>query len=404
MTPISPLAISMSLAVLYGIVEPLRVLNSGDTFVGLVDHSTRIPRATFLTALAAFFIALGSHFGATLIGQQRRSASNRVATNAMRIALAGALAVASFVAATRGVSGRAIIPELAGPGAGNGYLALMPQVAFGLALCLWYVDERTNRRWLPTLGLVISFLILFASGTRYPVIVGGGAILACRYLKRTGTLPTFRQLPAVVLLGFLVLGWIGVARSQTAFGLDRNQTEAATSSSQIFVPQAALHYYVEHHGFELGATYSYTLVQIIPRAVWPSKPTNPIDGVVSELFPGSGIAFPIWGEWYLNFGWLGVPVLGFAFGAISTALWTRWCRRRSGPSLSDPIAILASLLLINAVSRGYFVQAVYIYAAFLFLPIALSRKLLNMNTVRSDNHRKRSQVLPRPLPLGIDDD
>ncbi len=320
-----------------------------------------------MTALAISVVALGARLAVSRPPRGTTSQGRPIGT-ALQFGLVACLAGTLLLAATRGVSGRAVIPQLAGPGAPNGYLALLPQLTFGLSLAMWRPRAGPRASALPLAGLLTTTAIFFASGTRYSFIVAAAAAYSVRQLSLTGRLPTWRAVPAALALSVLALGWIGVARSQTAFGREREASEAAISSAQIFLPQAAIVEYTERNGFELGATYSYTIVQVVPRATWADKPPNPIERLVDDIYPGSGIAFPIWGEWFLNFGWVGVGAFGLLFGYSTTRLWESWYRRRRRGDPRDVFAIVSCLLLINAVSRGYFVQAAYIYGAFVVAP------------------------------------
>jgi hypothetical protein len=105
-----------------------------------------------------------------------------------------------------------------------------------------------------------------------------------------------------------------------------------------------------------------------------------------------GVAYPVWGESFLNFGWIGVVLVSFGWGYVTSSLWTRWHSGRSGRTIADPIAVLATILLINVVSRGYFVQTVYTYGSFLFLPM-LAWRLGSRQRRSQDDHVSRSPVL-----------
>ncbi len=64
-------------------------------------------------------------------------------------------------------------------------------------------------------------------------------------------------------------------------------------------------------------------VGVVPRAIWPSKPPNELGLSVRQAYiPGSTTGWPLaaWGEWYYEFGFLGVFLGGMVGGAVFSGL------------------------------------------------------------------------------------
>ncbi len=96
-----------------------------------------------------------------------------------------------------------------------------------------------------------------------------------------------------------------------------------------------LYYYGDDYELRWGKTYVMAGLTIIPRAIWPSKPSGMHGKVAAgtDLQQGEGSYHPRWrkssrvyglqGEAMLNFGFLGVPLAYIVFGA-----WMGWYRRK----------------------------------------------------------------------------
>lgn len=114
--------------------------------------------------------------------------------------------------------------------------------------------------------------------------------------------------------------------------------------------------------YQLGRTYLATLSMPVPRLLWPDKPL-PSTGVFTLAFwPDSwlmhGTTLPpgLFGEFYLNFGWAGVAVGGFAFARIGRRLL-----RRALASPHDPYRSLVYALFVAMTAhyvRGDFAVSV----------------------------------------------
>lgn len=100
-------------------------------------------------------------------------------------------------------------------------------------------------------------------------------------------------------------------------------------------------------GYQLGRTYLATVTMPVPRGLWPDKPL-PSTGVFTLAFwPDSwlmnGTTLPpgLFGEFYLNFGWVGVAVGAFLF-----ARFGRWLLARHAAAPMDPERVLVYALFV----------------------------------------------------------
>jgi hypothetical protein len=149
----------------------------------------------------------------------------------------------------------------------------------------------------------------------------------------------------IVVLFFLVLGYLGIAGLYREWISPGNSLEEAGELAQLAGQQnqLAIRYVVNNleelsnlsevismtpSGFpyQFGSTFASFFVKPIPRILLPGKPLGASALFTQQTQPDaydSGLvtALGAWGEWYLNFSWLGL-VAGMAItGAVSSAAY-----------------------------------------------------------------------------------
>ena len=125
--------------------------------------------------------------------------------------------------------------------------------------------------------------------------------------------------------------------------------------------------------YQLGRTYLATLTMPVPRGLWPDKPL-PSTGVFTLAFwpdtwllNGTTLPPGLFGEFYLNFGWIGVVLGAFLFARVGRRLLAR---HAAAPL--DPRRVLLYALFVAMVAhyvRGDF--AVTVALLELLLPTAV---------------------------------
>ena len=131
-----------------------------------------------------------------------------------------------------------------------------------------------------------------------------------------------------------------------------------------------------------GAAYLYPIVNFVPRAVWPDKPswytfgTNPFEVVQasSSWRVRNGAAINQVGLSFFSFGWLGSLLWGI-FGWVSGRLFAR---ARDNPTLL-PLGFYASILLASVYWGTQSFMAVFFgwfYVALPFVGLAIFCRLL----------------------------
>ena len=102
--------------------------------------------------------------------------------------------------------------------------------------------------------------------------------------------------------------------------------------------------------------FLYTIVMMVPRGLWPGKPTPPIYDVIrvsmDQIAVAGGAVYPNIGEFYAEFGVIGVIVLMFVFGRYLRHLDNL---RVCGNARSHALILYAAeyTLLLQVTIRGY---------------------------------------------------
>jgi hypothetical protein len=132
--------------------------------------------------------------------------------------------------------------------------------------------------------------------------------------------------------------------------------------------------------YQNGATYTYFLITIIPRAIWPEKPeagsANKFFGVNYGLTTERGAERSTFGvsllaEGYINFGWVGVILIMVFQGAFLTLLQRLFGERRSGEG-GQAVYVSFLVFFLNGVGSsadmlfGNVIQSVLLSCALLW--------------------------------------
>lgn len=75
--------------------------------------------------------------------------------------------------------------------------------------------------------------------------------------------------------------------------------------------------YVQNFGLTYGRQFLGVLLFFVPRSIWPTKPIGSGALVFSYLHPSfTNVSCPIFAEFYINWGFLGVVIGGFLLGGM----------------------------------------------------------------------------------------
>jgi hypothetical protein len=258
-----------------------------------------------------------------------------------------------------------------------GYGARNSPPAFGIAfksllvvtfLLAWRVIGASRRRrsdWI-LLGAVLLFDAVFFGiyfGARKYLLFLFFGILTIWLLRRgLGQLPKARASAVLLLLivYFSVWGSIRSKPVSVMMGMSSDYRPAADLGMHFGMVTGlvapfggackVMEIFPETEPFKHGSTLLVVLFMPIPRAIWPGKPigigreiTYYYSGPFYEYSGGWSVAPTILGEYWINFGWIGVMVGGFLLGLLFRVM-----TRYAVTGMKDGLQLRAARVLIPA--------------------------------------------------------
>jgi hypothetical protein len=217
------------------------------------------------------------------------------------------------------------------------WICLLLQVGALIQLGAWL---STGRRALWTaLYCILALLSTFFLGRYFTVLSLMMLTLSWHY-KRSRI-----KASQVAILFLLVLGYLGVAGFYREWISPDNNLEETGEFVELAGEQdkLVLRYVVANLEelsnlsevismtpaelpYQFGSTFTPVISKPVPRVLMPTKPLGADALFTRQLSPGSydsGLVTGLgaWGEWYLNFSWLGL-ILGMALtGALSSTVY-----------------------------------------------------------------------------------
>jgi hypothetical protein len=156
--------------------------------------------------------------------------------------------------------------------------------------------------------------------------------------------------------------------------------------------------------YQYGATYKYLLITLIPRFLWPCKPSVNDSNRFYQLSYGVtqqedldhvAIGAGLIPEAYMNFGWVGIPLVTCVAGLILGVFERIFLGQRAGVfATAVGLAYVLQLLALNGQAAAYFggmIQIIGLTIA-IFLP-GLRFKARNSSTRLHWRVRPHSEVL-----------
>lgn len=245
-------------------------------------------------------------------------------------------------------------------------------------------SKSTIIKFLTTFILAALF---FSYGWRFVIYIMAisYAIIYFRINKKQPSLIFLSSMVIGLVLFSVILGSVrnnmrsGKSSDFEGFSIE-NIAFTLESNFNIYQPFYGL---VEHYPNDFDFTYGqamfvYPFIMLIPRAIWADKPMGsdyPISvatkKTISEFaIDTAGMATPNIGEYYLDFGIIGVVIISLVIGVVSKKMLKFYY----SPSIYDLItyAIFCGFL-IQFINRGYIAQLFTLFI-FLFSPLLLYRK------------------------------
>lgn len=189
--------------------------------------------------------------------------------------------------------------------------------------------------------------IVFFSGTRAAILVPILVPIVIHYIQK-GKAPSLASLGIAAGLLVLLFAVMQVARGGVAAGTGFDI--GGSTLDDLFGPFYAeiddfkvfysiLGVVPERHGFLCGSQMIlYSLVLLVPRAIWPGKPMPQVYDIVNATYGNqavlNGVAYPNLGEYYVEFGVIGIIACMFVLACYAATPGISMSKGRGSRSLS----------------------------------------------------------------------
>jgi hypothetical protein len=245
------------------------------------------------------------------------------------------------------------------------------------------------RRGFDKASIIIAVAVVFiltVLGSRYRVLLLMGGLLNSYYLF-AGSKPRIITLGAISIILLMCMNFIHLIRTYglgfhfdrlSDVGLGDIMFQVGGEASAVFIADRAAKTDSELIFFD---PWIIGLSRLIPSALWPDKPVpDYLARVISYFdFPGvesMGLAPPQLVEVYWQFGWVGIPLIGFAWAYLARSILTRFNRESAEINITA-MALVPWFFGYYLQSRGYFSQVLNDFL-FIIAPLYLlsSRRLV----------------------------
>lgn len=253
------------------------------------------------------------------------------------------------------------------------FLVYFMDFPIGALLLLHTFSNKKTLVWIATAAYAI---MTTSAGFRYLPMCFGLAAVANHYISNDKR-PKMIMTIAAIVVAYVFVGVVGIFRGAMRTGgeIDWSGVNTDTISaafrfnSDIFFPFYNLVHYIRNGAISphYGKGVLYIFIFAIPRFFWSTKPTS-LGKTAFEAMWGSslgGAAYPNIGEFYYEFGFLGMLICMLMFGRIIENQFN-YTLRISGNRIE---VIKYSILygyLLQFVNRGYFAGWAFDLLFFLF--------------------------------------
>lgn len=227
-----------------------------------------------------------------------------------------------------------------------------------------------HARLLQWITLATLFLIVNpVSSPRY--IFGSMAFAVLAAFGLYGSIGRFRLVAVATLIGMVVIFPAADAfryDTQTGIGFENPLQELTGPDYDGFAQILNTAQYVDLEGRTGGRQLLGTLLFWVPRSLWPDKPLD--TGVMLAEYKEynfTNISSPLWAEFYIDFGWVGMIIGLFLVGFFARRLdiaAEAELRLRPSPTVLSCVLPFYSMIIL----RGSLLQSLaYISMAAIFM-------------------------------------
>ena len=282
--------------------------------------------------------------------------------------------------------GQAVMEQEASSKSAYGFLVV---IAYAMIPAFLYVFELGKNKIIKCILFYLMFMSFYVRGFRFIMVAVLMAPFIYWYLKKNKR-PNVILIVAILVALSIFSGYVQMARESIRLGAGGgmdlvhvfnvdNVSEVLIANFEIFKTYYAIvEYFSEGFRFTLGAEILlYTAILFVPRAIWSAKPQPPIYDVVRNSVNmearTSGTSFPYMGEYYFEFGTIGVCAFSFVLGRLLKKLKSCLSARNVHSHI-----LYASVypLLLQVMIRGYTPTNFYMIVA-VVLPVIFMKKIVS---------------------------
>lgn len=254
-----------------------------------------------------------------------------------------------------------------------------------------YILELSNSKLIKIILFYLTFMSYYVRGFRFIMIACIMSPIIFMYLKKKKR-PSARML-LLMMVGLIVFSsYVQFTRMSIRAGMGVgaafSEIISLKSISDVVIDNfeivktyyALVKTFPDKAPFTMGAEiFITTALIVVPSAIWPGKPPAPIYEVITsalnETARRSGTAFPYLGEYYFEFGTIGVC---FFMGLLGVLL--RKLKSFMHSSNVHDMIMYSSLypLLFQVLIRGYTPTNFYMMF-FVFLPVYFSKRFFDID-------------------------
>ena len=266
-------------------------------------------------------------------------------------------------------------------------LEFLSTIAYGMIPAYLYIFSLSRSRFIKIITFYLMAISFMARGFRFILVAVMISPFILVYLRKQKR-PKLWQIFTIGLVLLLMIGFVGNVRNDIRSGNGISGFSSQTMSVDIILDMVLDNFsivktfygIVEKIPTSLGYTLGnqmilYSCIMLIPRLIWPQKPQpatrSVISTAISPYASSAGTAYPYVGEYYHEFGVLGVVVFGFILGKMLAYL-----KRFMYKTDIHSQIMYASLfpLILQILIRGYTPSNVYL-VIFVALPIIISKHM-----------------------------
>lgn len=268
---------------------------------------------------------------------------------------------------------------------------------FGITLItLWLmILEYSGNKAIKIATTVFCIIYLLMRNARWLMLVFILAPITLQYLKK-GRQPRLLWVVLIAIGGLVIFAWMQDNRTALASGgalqwwgadsftLENLLAPLESDLSTYRTFYAMVERFPSEYSYMLGKTFLYVFVLFIPRAIWAGKPDNPVRDMIeyslNKQARESGTAVANLGEFYANFGVLGIIFFMYLIGWITSSLKRSVFSSLQVQNNNNNRYIAYSIiypLLFQWIARGNFSGNFYmtIFAMLPFIVMAMMRRL-----------------------------